>query len=217
MQTTYTSHTTFHPAMMPPGNMRLNWLTFENTAAAKHDARFRYPGHEDDLAMMRRPLTSQKVYQWLGLMLGLAPPAAVFARMFRYGIGYAFGDSWGPALFFLCLMMNLVCGLMGFFMGGVFSSSALSAVRMSRTRMVLFLALLGATWGVTTGGLGGLFFFGFGALFGMMFAVPIGIASFVTFGALHRWLERGGMIEARHFWPLAIGIVSTITVLISAV
>jgi hypothetical protein len=217
MHNIYASHTTFHPAMMPPGTMRLNWLMFENRVAAEHDRRFRYPAHEPELEMMRRPLTAQTAYQWLGLMLGAAPPAAIFARLFRYGFqGQGFGSYDAQALFFLLLMMNLVCALMGFVMGRAVSGSALAVERRSRSKMFIFLAVLGTAWGAATGAGGGLFFFGFGALFGALFAIPVGIAAFVVFGALHRWLERGGMIEARHFWPIAIGIVSVITMLIAS-
>ena len=215
MQTLYSSNTTFHPAMMNPGPMRLKWLTFENNAAAEHQRRFRCPAHEDELAIMRKPLTAKVAYQWLGLMLGAAPPAAIFARMFQYGFRDGFMDVSGGGFFLLLLMMNAVCALMGFLMGRVNAGSALTAVRCSRTKMVFLLALLGAIWGVTTGGTGGVFFFGAGAIAGALFAAPIGIVAFVVFGALHRWLERGGMIDARQFWPLAVGIVATITTLIA--
>jgi hypothetical protein len=217
MQNIYATDTTFHPAMMPPGTMRLNWLLFENRVATEHSRQFRCPAHEMDMAMMKRPLTAQTVYQWLGLMLGMAPPAMIFAKLFQYGLrGYWFGSNEGPGMFFLLLMMNGVCALMGFVMGRALSGSALSVGRKSRSKMFIFLALLGLAWGAATGGSGGLFFFGFGALFGALFAIPIGIAAFVVFGALHRWLERGGMMEARQFWPIAVGIVGTITMLIAS-
>lgn len=216
MQDLYSSYTTFHPSMMPPGKMRLNWLTFENTAAVKHVARFRHPAHEADLALMHRPITVRQAYQWLGMMLGAGPPAVIFARLFHYGLwDGTVREMSGVGFVFLLLMMNAVCAFVGYLMGGVFSQPSLDAGRKSYSKMILLLALFGVAWGVVTGGSGGFFFFGIGAFFGMLFAVPVGIVAFLIFGSLHRWLERGGMIDARHFWPLAVGIVSILSTLIA--
>lgn len=217
MPNLYAANTSFHPAMMPPGEMRLNWLLFENRVNAEQGREFRVPAHEIERAMMHRPMSPRSAYQWLGLLLGVAPPAAIFARVFHYGLGdTGFGYEWGVGLFLLCLMTNVVCGLLGFFMGGVFADQILSAVRDSYSKMIVLLVVIGIGWGMTTGGLGGLCFFGVGAFFGMLFATPIAIAAFLVSGLVYRWLERGGQIEARHFWPLAIGIVSVITTWIAS-
>ena len=80
--------------------------------------------------------------------------------------------------------------------------------------MILNAMLTGLCWGLVTGAAGGLVAFGLGAIVGVICAVPIGVCAFVLFTTLHRPLARGGMIDARHFWPLACGITLTISALI---
>jgi hypothetical protein len=36
--------------------------------------------------------------------------------------------------------------------------------------------------------------------------LPFGLAGFLLFAICHRLLARGGMMDARHFWPVASGI-----------
>jgi hypothetical protein len=110
--------------------------------------------------------------------------------------------------------MNLVCCLMGGKMGGVFGERIDSYERASWHRMCVCSAGAGALWGFTTGAVGGVLFFGFGSLFGALIALPVGMLGFGLFTPLHRLMARGGMIDARHFWPLACGVVLTISALI---
>ncbi len=65
-----------------------------------------------------------------------------------------------------------------------------------------------------TGALGGFVFFGIGAFVGAALAVPVGALAFAVFAPLHRLLARGGMIDARQLWPLALGVSGTIAALI---
>ncbi len=74
--------------------------------------------------------------------------------------------------------------------------------------------LIGWLWAIGTGAAGGLVFFGIGAIFGVSFAIPVGLLAFASFMPLHRLLARGGMIEAGHLWPLACGVTMTVTALI---
>ena len=73
---------------------------------------------------------------------------------------------------------------------------------------------MGFAWGAITGAAGGAICFGIGAIFGALYAAPVGTLAFILFTPLHRLLARGGMIDARHFWPLACGVTMTITALI---
>lgn len=221
MQPAYATNATcitIDPAVIATAPDQPKWWELENQATAARAKVFRVPAHELELEMMSRPLPVRRVYELLGLMLGVIPPAVIFAKIFGYGVvnNYGFGSGLGAGLFFLCLMMNLVCALVGYLMGRSLSRPAMIAVRSSRSQMVIVLALLGLAWGLTTGIAGGVFFFGVGALAGPVFAIPIGVVSFLVFGALHRWLERGEMMETKHFIPLATGITAAISMLIGA-
>lgn len=157
---------------------------------------------EEELLLMRRPLEIRRAFALFGMLLGLFPPAAIFIKMFGYGLG---GNESSPLLFIVCLLMNFTCAGVGYAMGGTLSRAVESVERESWTIMMLLLPLIGAGWGAVTGAGGGLIFVGIGAIFGAIFAIPIGAFAFTLFATLHRMLARGGMIDARHFWPLASG------------
>lgn len=160
---------------------------------------------------MRRPLEARRAYALLGLMLGLFPPAAIFIKMFGYGLGM-YSES--ALLFLICLFMNFTCAGVGYVMGGALSPSIEKFQRGKWTQMFLWLLLIGAAWGAVTGGAGGLLFIGIGAIFGTLFAIPVGALAFALFASLHRLVSRGGMIDARHFWPLGAGVTLMVAALI---
>jgi hypothetical protein len=192
---------------------RLNWLLEANEREAHRRSLFRDAREEEQMMLMRHPLTARRAYTLFGMLLGLLPPAVIFARMIGYGFTpRPFGD--GALIFILCLAMNVVCCLVGRGMGAALSRALEQMNRRSWSMMMLMLPLIGAAWGAVAGFAGGLMFFGFGALFGLICAIPVGIIAFTLFAPLHRLLARGGMIDARHFWPLACGVTMTISALI---
>lgn len=163
---------------------------------------------------MRRPLATREAFDLFGLLLGALVPAAIFYRMFNYGF-HANGSGFEQLLFPLLLWaMNVACCLMGWKMGAVFGARIDNYERASWHRMCVRAVGAGALWGLTTGAVGGVLFFGVGSLFGAVIALPVGMLSFLIFTPLHRLMARGGMIDARHFWPLACGVVLTISALI---
>jgi hypothetical protein len=164
---------------------------------------FRRAGEEDELLLMRKPYDVRRAYALLGLLLGIFPPAAIFIKIFGYGLG---GREPGALLFILCLLMNFTCAGMGYVMGKALSNSMATLERDTWTPMLLLAPLIGAGWGAVTGAAGGLIFVGIGAFFGAIFAIPVGAFAFAVFSVLHRLLARGDMIDARHFWPLASGL-----------
>jgi hypothetical protein len=190
---------------------RLNWLLQANAQEAQRRLLFRNAQEEEEMLLMRRPLSMRRAYSILGLLLGTLPPAAIFTRIFDYGTR---GSDVFPPLLILCVLMNLVCGVVGMKMGSALSDSVKTSERSSWHRMLLTVMLLGMAWGAVTGSAGGLLFFGIGALFGAICAIPVGIMAFLAFTILHRLLARGGMIDARHFWPLACGLTLATTTLI---
>ena len=207
-----TATATFAPANDPCA--RLNWLTHWNAEAEQHLRLFRNAREEEQLRLMRRPVASRVAYARFGLLLGAFVPAALFYRMFNYGIDPRGSDAAQLFMPLLLLAMNVVCGLMGWRMGAACGSRIDDYERTSWHRMCICAAGLGALWGLTTGALGGILFFGIGSLFGAFIALPFGMLGFLLFTLLHRLMARGGMIDARHLWPLACGVVLTITALI---
>lgn len=160
---------------------------------------------------MRRPLDTRRAFALFGLMLGLLPPAAIFIKIFGYGLGWY---PRGTLLFIVCLLMNFTCAGVGYVVGGALSRWIERVEKDSWTVMMILLPLIGAGWGIVTGAAGGIIFVGIGAVFGAIFAIPVGALAFTLFAPLHRTLARGGMIDARHFWPLASGATSVAAAII---
>lgn len=194
----------------------MNWLIASNEAEARRRLVFRSGREEELFLLMRRPISTERAYALVGLMLGALPPAAIFAKLFGFGLfdGLLHLHPADGAIFFLCAIMNVTCSLMGYGMGSVLSRHAIRLERNSWIRMLTLMPLLGAAWGVLTGMTGGFFFFGIGTFFGAAFGIPIGALAFLIFAILHRTLQRGGMIEARHLVPLVCSISAIIAVLI---
>jgi hypothetical protein len=193
---------------------RLNWLAHWNAEAERHAHLFRNAREEEQLRLMRRPVASREAYARFGLLLGALVPAAIFYRMFGYGFdtgGSGFGKPFLPGLL---LVMNIICGWMGRKMGAVCGGRIDDYERASWHRMCVCATGLGALWGLTTGSVGGVLFFGIGSMFGAFIALPFGMLGFLLFTLFHRLMAHGGMIDARHVWPLACGVVLTITALI---
>ena len=193
---------------------RLNWLTLCNADAERHARLFRNAREEEQLRLMRCPIATREAFALFGLLLGAIVPTAIFYRMFNYGF-HANGSGFEQLLFPVLLWaMNFVCCLMGWKMGGVFGSRMDNYERASWHRICVCSAGVGALWGLTTGAVGGVLFFGVGSLFGALVALPVGILGFALFTPFHRLMARGGMIDARHFWPLACGVVFTVATMI---
>lgn len=184
-----------------------------NAREAQRRSLFRNSREEEQMLLMSHPLEARRAYALFGLLLGLLPPAVIFAHAVGYGFAPGpFRD--GVFIFFMCLAMNAVCGLAGRAMGVALSRTLEDMTRWSWNKMLLMLPLIGAAWGAVSGAAGGLVFFGIGALFGLVCAIPVGILAFTLFTPLHRLLARGGMIDARHFWPLACGVTMIVSALI---
>ncbi|MGB7923822.1 MAG: hypothetical protein WCF57_11315 [Pyrinomonadaceae bacterium] len=191
----------------------MNWLLEANEREAHRRSMFRDAHEEEQMQLMGHPLAARRAYTLFGMLLGLLPPAVIFARMFGYGFSpRPFGN--GAFIFFMCLAMNVVCALAGGGMGAALSSTLERLSHWSWTRMLLILPFIGAIWGAVAGFAGGLIFFGIGAVAGLICAIPVGMSAFTLFAPLHRLLARGGMIDARHFWPLACGVTMIVSALI---
>jgi hypothetical protein len=190
----------------------MNWLLEENAREAHRRRLFRDAAEEEQMLLMRHPLSACRAYALFGMLLGTLPPAMIFVRIFGYGMSPRFSDT--LLFLILCLFMNIACCAMGRTMGRVLSRTLEDMERWSWSKMLLVLPFMGAAWGSVTGAVGGLVFFFFGAFFGLVCALPVGILAFTIFTPLHRLVARGGMIDARHFWPLACGVTMMISALI---
>lgn len=189
---------------------RLSWLRAELARDETGDAA--KAGREETLALSAEdPRTSAQAYARLGLLLGLLPPAAMFGR-FLQSFDFGSQQEYVPLLF--CVVMNVICCAVGRGMGKWVGGCVGDPRGRAWYELLLGVALLGCLWGVVTGAAGGVIVFGIGAVAGVMLAVPVGMAGFLLFAPLHRLLTHGGMMEARHLRPLALGVAGAIAALI---
>ncbi len=171
---------------------------------------FRTPKEERETGLMLRPVSADKAYAALGLAIGTFPPAAIFTKIFWN----ARIEEETLVILILLFAVNLVCAFAGYGMGRVLGKTVVELERKSWSMMFLLVPFLAMAWGITTGAIGGLVFFGFGAFFGPFFAVPVSLVAFTVFAVLHRLIETGGMIERKHLLPIAFGISLTISAFI---
>lgn len=184
---------------------RIDWLRAE-AARTEPTARARREAEEVARLSMRAPLTPAQSFARFGMLLGLLPPAAIFERLF------------GHEMLPLSLVMNAVCCAVGGAAGGYLFRQVQDETSDFRlppwARMLLAAILHGFGWGVVTGATGGVLFFGFGAVFGIIFAIPVGIIGYLLFTALHALFARRGFIESSRLWPIAFAVSATIAALI---
>jgi hypothetical protein len=163
------------------------------------------------LLLMAHPIPTQQAFALFGMLLGTFPPAAIFIKLF----GEAMTRPHFPPLgWFALLSMNLICCLVGRYLGSKVSRMVSSIERDAWSLMLIESLIVGFLWALGTGAAGGVLIFIIGAMIGAACAIPVGILAFGLFIPLHRLLARGGMIDSRHLWPLACGVVLTVTALI---
>jgi hypothetical protein len=159
--------------------------------------------------LMKNPITNEKAFAKLGLLLGTFPPMLLFGN-FLYEV--TLRPPTNPVLPVLFLIfVNVVCAIAGYYSGKKIISQLVRKVEnFSWLSMILLMPLIGILWGTITGGIGGLLIFIVGAIPGAIIASMVGSTALTTFTIFHRLLKRGDSIEQKHFLPLAFGITATI-------
>ena len=205
--------TFLNPAQQDNLSPRLKWLLAANQRAAEKAALLRSPLEESEAELMQRPMTAQQVFGRFGALLGTLPPAAIFGR-FLSNVALTGNEESFAVLLSLSIMMTVVCGIMGGRVGQFLGDYVLKLRDINWFAALPAYALIGFYWAIITGATGGLVFLGLGALVGPLFALPVGILAFTLFAPLHRLLERGGLMDSRHFWPLALGVTLSLAAFI---
>ncbi|HVF51476.1 MAG TPA: hypothetical protein VNA19_15420 [Pyrinomonadaceae bacterium] len=219
-RTAYANPRTAYAFDAPPdaddNGARLNWLVAFHAHDDKRRRLFRNAREEREMLLMRRPVPTARAYSLFGMLLGLVPPAVIFYRMCGYPLMQkpSVGTSERLTFFLFCFAMNAICCIVGRLMGAKLGKWIDDLERASWTKMILVSLLVGLLWAIVTGATGGLIVFIIGAFFGIFCAAPVGALGFLSFTSLHRLVARGGMIDARHLWPLACGVTFIIAALI---
>lgn len=190
---------------------RLIQLTALNAEASRKKALFPTRREELEAALMTNPLSIEKTFSRLGFLLGVFPPAAMFARVFIDTQTFNSDEYWILAVF---VLVNAVSAAAGFYSGKYIGKIVADLERVSWTQMILTLPFIGIFWGILAGGAGGMVVLFFGALLGASLGAAVGSVALTFFTVFHRLLKRGDSIEGKHFLPLAFGTVFIISAFI---
>lgn len=157
---------------------------------------------------MVTPLSSKQVYSYFGLLIGILPP-----------VGIALKLSVNPdavAGFFVILIATagIVTGLVGYATGKYVSKAVASLKDFSLPNRIALLSLIGLMWGALAGAAGGILIFVIGALFAGIMGGLVGAVALPFLATLHQTLRRGDLMEARHFFPIGLGLSATLCALI---
>lgn len=153
--------------------------------------------------MMKNPLTVKQTYAYLGLLLGIFPPAAIFTRFFMNAGNFRFEDMW---VLGVVAVINLISAVVGYFSGKLIGKIIFELEKLSWSKMLLALPFIGMLWGILTGGASGVIIFVIGAFFGALFGAAVGAAALPAFTIFHRLLKKGDAIDRQQFLPLAFGV-----------
>jgi hypothetical protein len=185
----------------------LGLLLAANAEIAKR--KLLYPTRQVELeaAMMSRPIDFRQTYAYLGLMLGLFPPASFFL-LFLISKGMLAKDElWILALL---IWVNAITAVVGYFSGKVVGSALSNIGKRSFSFFALVTPLIGLLWGGLSGAAGGVFIFVIGAFFGAFIGGIVGAAALPVFLLIHNLLKCGDMIELKHFLPISAAVTFSI-------
>ncbi|MEQ1606865.1 MAG: hypothetical protein ABL999_18535 [Pyrinomonadaceae bacterium] len=170
-----------------------------------------YPSRKSEIeaTSLTLKLDFKKTYAYLGLMLGVFPPASLFALFIAES--NAPSEIWLVALL---LGVNAVTAFVGYFFGKVVGSLLYDRDNRSLSFYIFFLPFLGFLWGAIAGAVGGVFLFIIGAFFGAILGGAVGMVALPSFYAMHRILKHGEYLELKYFLPVATGIVYSISAVI---
>ncbi|HXG83384.1 MAG TPA: hypothetical protein VNI84_05085, partial [Pyrinomonadaceae bacterium] len=156
----------------------------------------------------KNPLSVEKTFARLGLLLGVFPPTALFTRFFIDSRIFQGEDVW---ILGIAAIVTLVSTVVGYFSGKFIGNIVFELEKMSWSKMLTALPFIGIFWGIMAGGAGGIIILGIGAFFGAVVGGLVGGAALPIFSIFHRLLKRDDKIESKHFLPLAFGIAFIIS------
>ncbi|MDQ3179802.1 MAG: hypothetical protein M3Q33_04705 [Acidobacteriota bacterium] len=182
---------------------RLDALLAVNAATAREKLLFSSEQEKTEATLMKKPLSITETFAWFGFLLGTFPPAAMFTRFLIDSRGLSNGDLW---ILGVIAIVNVISAVVGYFSGKLIGKIVSELEKTSWLTMIFALPFVGILWGILAGGAGGIIIFIIGAFFGAILGGAVGSIALPAFTIFHRLLEKGEMIDRKHFLPLAFGI-----------
>ena len=190
---------------------RLDELLRLNSAKARENALYRTDAERTQAALMSRPLRSEKVFAYFGLMIASMP---VIAVILKAAIEATFISSGMVLLAALLSMSSITSGLVGYASGKHVSTMIERASSLRRPNDIAAVAAIGFCWGAVAGAAGGSFLFIIGAAAAGLAGGAVGAVTLPILYTLHSVLRVGDFIELKHFLPISLGITLSLCALI---
>ncbi len=188
--------------------VNLDLLLETNAEIGREKSTFISEREKLQAALMKNPLSVEKTFARLGLLLGAFPPASLFTRFFIDSRIFQSEDVW---ILGVAAIVTLISTVVGYFSGKFIGNIVFELEKMSWSKMLTALPFVGIFWGIMAGGAGGIIILGIGAFFGAVVGGLVGGAALPIFSIFHRLLKRDDKIESKHFLPLAFGIAFIIS------
>lgn len=179
---------------------RLNNLLVLNAETARSRQMFKNSAERAAFLLMQRPVNFEHTYAILGGFLGTFPPAAIYLNMYFRHSGEL---GWWMALF---VVANILTAIAGYYLGAAVGKIARIIENYDWVTMTVFLAVVGAAWGMISGFIGGFVLFIVGAFVAGAIGTVVGALALPTFGFAHRMLNAAGHLERQQVIALAGGI-----------
>lgn len=186
---------------------RLNRLLALNAESSRQKELYRSPREKLEAETMRRPLSFEQAFAYFGLMLGAFPPATIILKMLVGDASLHGPDFW---IFLVFAFANIVTAVAGYFSGILVGKAVREIMKLRGWKRMALLPFLGLTWGLVSGGAGGIFIFLIGSIVGAVIGGAVGTVALPTFALLHHFTRRGESIDTKYFLPLALGITFAI-------
>ena len=186
---------------------RLEALLAANAQTAREKSIYSSEAEKIEASLFKNPMDSEKTFAFFGLLLGTFPPAAIFLKFILESGGFNRNELW---ILGVMAIVNLIAAVVGFFSGKLIGKVVRELEKTSWLAMLLTIPLIGALWGMLSGGAGGIIIFIIGAFFGAYLGAMVGAVSLPIFGIFHRLIKKGDIIERNQFLPLAFGVTFVI-------
>ena len=184
---------------------RLTTLIAANAETDRRNKLFPTIAVEAEVAAMHRPLKSERAFAYYGLMIGSLVPASIFAAFSLSSAG-----RMASMLYLMMLMTTFVSAAAGYSFGKVIARLVDNVESHPLHYRLALLALIGALWGIVAGASGGIFIFVIGAFFGAVLGGAVGMIAVPAFAWPYYAIRKAGLIDLRHFLPLALGFTLVI-------
>ncbi len=190
---------------------RLDALLAANAETARQKSLFRSEREKTEATLMENPLSVEKTFAYLGLLLGAFPPLAMFVRFFAEKGVLRGEDFW---IIGVLAVINLITATVGYFSGELIGRIVRKLEKFSWSYMLFSLPFIGILWGILAGGACGAIIFVVGAVFGAALGAAVGSVALPAFAIFHRLLKKGDQFDLKHFLPIAFGITFIISAFI---